>query len=236
MLPHFLQQHSENYEKWVEKVDDKNELRMKIIGLLGLGKRKAVKSKVSVCVLVAQSCPTLQPHGPMNCSPPGSSVLGIWLAFGSFWPRDPTQVFHIVGRFFTTEPPGGQPQRSQTQVWELTQKQVSCWIFPTWKEYASSLKLLAQEVLPRNSLAVLWSGLHTFTAKGLGSIPGWGTKITQAAWHGQKEVFKKSFSARLEAPTIRPGKPDDFPAASILFRYLQSSLFHCCSTFFYKGK
>ena len=53
-------------------------------------------------------------------------------------------------------------------------------------------KTVSKKVLPRNSLAVLWSGLHTFTAKGLGSIPGWGTKITQAAWQGQKEVFKKS--------------------------------------------
>ena len=31
-----------------------------------------------------------------------------------------------------------------------------------------------------NSLAVQWSGLGTFTAEGLGSIPGQGTKIPQA--------------------------------------------------------
>ena len=57
---------------------------------------------------------------PMDCSPPGSSVHGIfqarileWVAMpssrGSFWPRDRT--CHscnscIVGRFFTAEPPG----------------------------------------------------------------------------------------------------------------------------------
>ena len=29
-------------------------------------------------------------------------------------------------------------------------------------------------------------GLCTLTAKGLDSIPGWGTKILQAAWRGQK--------------------------------------------------
>ena len=28
-----------------------------------------------------------------------------------------------------------------------------------------------------NSLAVQWLGLGTFTAEGLGSFPGWGTKI-----------------------------------------------------------
>ena len=31
-----------------------------------------------------------------------------------------------------------------------------------------------------NSLVVQWLGLHTFTAKDAGSIPGWGTKIPQA--------------------------------------------------------
>ena len=33
-----------------------------------------------------------------------------------------------------------------------------------------------------NSLVVQWLGLHAFTAKGPGSIPGQGTKIRQAAW------------------------------------------------------
>ena len=31
-----------------------------------------------------------------------------------------------------------------------------------------------------NSLVVQWLGLHTFTAEGRGSVPGWGTKIPQA--------------------------------------------------------
>ena len=33
-------------------------------------------------------------------------------------------------------------------------------------------------------------GLCAFTAKGPGSIPGWGTKIPQAAWCGQKHQTK----------------------------------------------
>ena len=37
------------------------------------------------------------------------------------------------------------------------------------------------------SLAVQWVGLSTFTAEGPGSIPGWGTKIPQAAQRGQKK-------------------------------------------------
>ena len=38
-----------------------------------------------------------------------------------------------------------------------------------------------------NSLVVQWLGLHAFTAKDLGSIPGQGVKIPQAAKHGQEK-------------------------------------------------
>ena len=59
---------------------------------------------------VAQSCPTL--CDPMDCSPPGSSVHGIfqavvleWIAIsfsrGSSQPRDQTLVSGIVDRHFT---------------------------------------------------------------------------------------------------------------------------------------
>ena len=57
-----------------------------------------------------QSCPTL--CNTMACSPPGSSVYGIfqatileWVAVsfsrGSSQPRDQTQVSCVAGRFFT---------------------------------------------------------------------------------------------------------------------------------------
>ena len=72
----------------------------------------------AVLCLVAQSCLTL--CNPVDYSPPGSSVHGIlqtrvlqWVSMlssrGIFWPKDPTHVSCvscIVGRFFTTEPPG----------------------------------------------------------------------------------------------------------------------------------
>ena len=65
-------------------------------------------------MLVAQSCLTL--CNPMDCSLPGSSVLGIlqagileWVAIpfykGSSRLRDQTCVSLIAGRYFTTEPP-----------------------------------------------------------------------------------------------------------------------------------
>ena len=67
---------------------------------------------------VAQSCPTL--HDPMDCSPPGSSIHGIFQArglewvsmpssMGSSWPKDQTCISCsscIAGRFFTSEPLG----------------------------------------------------------------------------------------------------------------------------------
>ena len=67
-------------------------------------------SLVGVCVLVAQSCPSL--CNPMDCSLPGFSVLEIfqarileWIAIpfsrGSSLPRDRTLVSCIAGRFFT---------------------------------------------------------------------------------------------------------------------------------------
>ena len=33
--------------------------------------------------------------------------------------------------------------------------------------------------------------LHAFTVEGRGSIPGWGTKIQQVAWHHQNKPQNK---------------------------------------------
>ena len=38
---------------------------------------------------------------------------------------------------------------------------------------------------------VQWLGLCAFTAEGLGSVPGWGTKIPQVVWCGQKKKKKR---------------------------------------------
>ena len=84
---------------------------------LWLGLKAAVK-----CVLVTQSCPTL--CDPMDCSPPGSSVHGIfqagrleWVALpfsrGSSWLRDWTQVsctaekckFGVKSSLYNSSPP-----------------------------------------------------------------------------------------------------------------------------------
>ena len=38
------------------------------------------------------------------------------------------------------------------------------------------------------SLVVQWLRLCTINAEGLGSIPGWGTKMPHAVWHSQKQT------------------------------------------------
>ena len=52
--------------------------------------------------------------------------------------------------------------------------------------YFKKFGLEGKENAVENSLAVQWLGLRTLTAKGLGSIPGEGTKIPHAAGRGQK--------------------------------------------------
>ena len=50
----------------------------------------------------------------------------------------------------------------------------------------SPVTSLFKKISLGNSLVVQWLGLCAFTAMGLGSIPGQGMKILQAAWHSQK--------------------------------------------------
>ena len=42
------------------------------------------------------------------------------------------------------------------------------------------------------SLVAQWLRLHASSAGGVGSIPGWGTKIPHSVWHGQKK--KKNYN------------------------------------------
>ena len=75
---------------------------------------------------VAQSC--LTPCDPMDCSLPCSSIHGIlqarileWVAIsfsrGSSWPRDQTQVSHIVGRCFAIWTAREVFTNSKTALW-----------------------------------------------------------------------------------------------------------------------
>ena len=42
-------------------------------------------------------------------------------------------------------------------------------------------------------MAVQWLRLGAFTAVGLGSIPGQGTKILQALWHEKEKKKRRQF-------------------------------------------
>ena len=72
--------------------------------------------------------------------------------------------FGIAGRFFT--------------IWATREVQTEK-VVP-WKEYT-----------PRNPLAVQWIGPYACSAKGMGSVPGQGTKIMQLMWHGKKKPENK---------------------------------------------
>ena len=85
-----------------------------------------------------QSCPTL--CDPINCSPPGSSVRGIfqarileWLAMpssrGSSPPRDQTHVSCTscsVGKFCITEPPGKPNRYILLYIKQITNMVILC--------------------------------------------------------------------------------------------------------------
>ena len=75
-------------------------------------------------------CPTL--CDPMDCSPPGSPIHGIfqarvleWVAIffsrGSSWPRDRTWVSHTAGwRFYHLSPQGSPHNKSLAEKHEVT--------------------------------------------------------------------------------------------------------------------
>ena len=55
------------------------------------------------------------------------------------------------------------------------------------EQFYTQDKLMFKNESKGNSLAVQWLGLCALTAQGVGSIPGWGTKILQTAWCGKRE-------------------------------------------------
>ena len=72
---------------------------------------------------------------------------------------------------------------------------------------ASTEKLQTQQKkYSGNSLVGWWLELLTFTAEGVGSTPGWGTEILQAAQHGQLKS-KKENEEKLNMQVRRPILP-----------------------------
>ena len=95
---------------------------------------------------------------------------------------------------------------------------------------------IQQNVYHGNSLAIQWLGLRAFTAEGPGPIPGWGTKIPQAARRGQKtcitSIMRLSVRHFLYASgslslSLREGFKDD----SLIFHSFIHSFIHSFNTF-----
>ena len=57
--------------------------------------------------------------------------------------------------------------------------------------YQMATLLISKRKSPGTSLTIQWLGLHASNAGGVGSIPGWGTKIPHAVQHGQRKERKK---------------------------------------------
>ena len=92
-------------------------------------------AEISLLLFCCKSCPTL--CDPMDCSPPGSSVHGIfqarvleWVAIsfsrGSSRPRDRTWVSLIAGGCFTD-----WATREAHQTWQSPRKNLRSWKWPT---------------------------------------------------------------------------------------------------------
>ena len=139
-----------------------------------------------ICAKLLQWCPIL--CGPMDCSPPGSSVHGLlqartleWVAIsfsrGSSWPRDWTQVSHIAGRRFN--------------LWATRYQAIFDWGFPAGSDFPGGSD----------------GKVSAYTAGGPGSIPGspfssrssqprdwtwvshiWATREVSATWEPQSNM------------------------------------------------
>ena len=127
---------------------------------------------------VAQLCPTL--CDPVNCSPPGSSILGIlqarileWVAIsfsrGTSRPRDRTQVSRIAGRRFnlwaTRDRQGIHFQKRVIMSWKDTHKNFCCNFLQILTVVVASRKLPAFYLF--SSLRVVPTTLLTMDIKPL---------------------------------------------------------------------
>ena len=70
---------------------------------------------------------------------------------------------------------------------------------------------------------VQWLRLHTSTAGGTGSIPGWGTKILYATWRSQKN---KEFG-KVRVRGLGFGIRNEFCQLSLSGFYGKSHCVHC---------
>ena len=130
-----------------------------------------------LCVLkwkseVAQSCPTLR--DPLDCSPPGPSVHGIfqarvpeWIAVSfsraCFWPRDGTQVSRIAGRCFAIR----ATRIRETEV----MKNTMAWLLPILLTYDPVYSTRTFNVWKRTFITKLCH--HFSISSNFAGLSGW---------------------------------------------------------------
>ena len=163
------------------------------------------KKWYKVLVNGTKSCPTL-------CDPMDYTVHGIlqarileWVAFsfsrGSSQPRIQPRSPALQADSLPAEPQG-KPKNTGVVAYPFSRGSsqsrnrtgVSCIageFFTNWSiKEAHKVLSAIKEIIRRNSLAVWWLGLCTFSAESLGSIASQRTKITHTHTHAQK--FKES--------------------------------------------
>ena len=135
-------------------------------GNLKTGHDGRIYTMVIIKSEVAQSCLTL--CEPMDCSPPGSSILGIFQA----------RVLQWVAISFSRESsrPGIKPSvlHCRQMLYHLSHQGI-----PIIKHYKRG-----------NPLAAQWLGFHISTAGSMALIPGRGTKIPRASGSKKKPNTK----------------------------------------------
>ena len=116
--------------------------------------------------LVTESCLTL--CHPMDCSPSGSSVHGIfqarilkWVAISSSrgfsWPRNQTCISCIAGWFFTAESPGKPNLYQLFYKYELLNLEIFIWIRRYHENFKMQMHLKEMIHTIKESLLCMWS-------------------------------------------------------------------------------
>ena len=93
---------------------------------------------------------------------------------------------HSISTFWRNEEQRGRmPTPKVRRISQSTRGWIGFW-FPLDAAHPSREYFEFKNSAYGNFLVVQWLGLGAFTAEGLGLIPGWGTKIPQAAWAWQE--------------------------------------------------
>ena len=144
---------------------------------------------LSFCCSVAKSCSIfLPPHGlqpvrllcPWDFPGKNTGMGCHFFLRGIFLTQGSSHVFCLASRSFTTEPLQKRSPKPSLAVLFLPLNPVvklhsqfyENFIILVWRVFAARSNTKQKNSTARTSLVVQWLGLHTSTARGMGSIPG----------------------------------------------------------------